>query len=634
MRRLHRHPDEGFSMVEVIVAIVILGIVASSALWFFINGMQTSSNLDRQQTAVSIATSTMEQTFTYDPRKGATTGVSGLVVGRSAADVASGFAALGPTGPGSLALNNGLGISGVADTYPLSDPAGVTGGGDPKVVSTVTRGNNVNYTVYTLIGACYRTAATGGTTQPCTKDPSYPTTEPTNAPGMVRMLRVIVVVIWDPIGNECTGTLGKCEYDVATLVDPSLDLLWTRIVQPVAKDDTFSFGPTDAGYNLDVLNNDVLGSVRSFPVQLVAPFLNASGVDGTATANSTGTIKYVPPVGDKAHWVSGIFPFKYQVFDRTGASGTATVSIYLQPQSADDPSLTATLGVPQALDVLGNDLGSPALVTITQQPSSGNVAVSGGTTVTFTATAKGPFTFKYKYSDASGLVSPEATVSVTVQSVSAPDVPLVAPYNTNASAPGSWMDITATLLAGAPTGTQVVITQAPAPASGTSGTAKLRIDGIAYSGGTVTVNSKIEFQPPVNTAGEWTFPYALTVGTFQSNTGTVDVKVPTPPPPPKAANDTFNLKKNGTRTVAVGGNDTPKTWGSSSGITVQLGAFSPTACGSWAYATPTPTDLDMGQLSIVTPNSFGPGYGGCTVKYTLVNVSGSSTATITFTVTP
>ena len=116
MRRLHRHPDEGFSMIEVIVAIVILGIVASSALWFFINGMQTSSNLDRQQTAVSIATSAMEQTFVVRPSKSPVAGVSGLVVGRSATAVNAAFTAVGPGLKDSahLGLKGGAGIDGLS----------------------------------------------------------------------------------------------------------------------------------------------------------------------------------------------------------------------------------------------------------------------------------------------------------------------------------------------------------------------------------------------------------------------------------------------------------------------------------------------------------------------------------------
>jgi len=621
MRRLRRHPDEGFSMIEVIVAIVILGIVASSALWFFINGMQTSSNLDRQQTAVSIATSTMEQTFTYDPRKSTTTGISGLVTGRSAAEVNTAFSDL-----------SGMSIPGLADTYPLSDPAGVTGGGDPKVVTTVTRGKDVNYTVYTLVGACYRTASVGGTTQPCQKVNFYPTTEPTSIPvGTVRMLRVIVAVTWNPIGNECTGAAGKCEYDVATLVDPSLDLQWNRVIKPVAVDDTFSFSPGDAGYNLDVLDNDILGSVRSWPVQLVAPYLNASA--GSLTVNSTGTIAYSPPVGDKAHWVSGIFPFTYQVFDRTGASDTATVSVYLQPQSANDPNLTATLGVAQVLDVTANDLGSPALITITSPPASGSISVSGAT-LTYTPATKGTFSFTYKYSDSSGLTSPDATATVKVDSVTAYDITVNVPYITDASAAGSWKDISANLIGSAPSGTKIVIGQAPAAASGTSGTGLLRVDGVAYVSGTIVTGAKVEFQPPASKGGEWTFPYALTLGGFASDPAIADMKV-TAPVPLSVADDgttkspyTYVVAKKAELAVPAGKNDSPTTWPSGGGVTVNLVSID-NGCGAWV--TPTTADLAAGQLRITAPSSA---KNPCHATYTLTRGGvTTSTATITYSVT-
>jgi hypothetical protein len=333
--------------------------------------------------------------------------------------------------------------------------------------------------------------------------------------------------------------------------------------------------------------------------------------------------------------VSGIFSFKYQVFDRTGASATATVSITLQPQSKDDPGLTATLGVPQVLDVLANDLGSPTDVTITQQPSSGNVATSG-TTVTFTPASKGNFTFKYKYTDASGLKSPEATASVVVQAVSAPDRNLVAPYNTDATAPGPWTDITPDLLAGSPAGTQIVITQTPTQATGTAGTGSLRIDGVAYKSGTVTVKSKIEFQPQLNSAGEWTFPYALTVGGYVSTTGTVDEKVTAPPPPPTfaAVNDSAGrLLDNTTQTISVGLNDTPQnkwSWDGSTGTKVTLDTISAN-CGSWNYGSSSPS---TGVVAINIPNLNRNDLDrSCTAKYTLIVGTKSSQATISYIVT-
>ena len=105
----------------------------------------------------------------------------------------------------------------------------------------------VQYTVYTLVGACYRNTATNDIKKPCQKYTGYDVVEPPTVPaGSARMLRIIVVVTWAPIGDECQGT---CSYDVATLVDPSEDLAWNRVIKPVAVDDEYKFGSTDTiGY--------------------------------------------------------------------------------------------------------------------------------------------------------------------------------------------------------------------------------------------------------------------------------------------------------------------------------------------------------------------------------------------------
>ena len=445
MRGLRHHRDEGFSLIEVIVAIVIIGIVASSALWFFINGMQTSSNLQRQQAAVSIATSAMERSFTFDPRTGVATGASGLVEGRSSSAVATAFSDL-----------SGLGVDGVASTYPLSDPAG----GVPAlpISETVSRAK-VDYTVYTLVGSCYRTATTSGADQDCEKVAGY-SDEPAAVPvGKVRMLRVVVAVTWNSIGDECNGV---CSYDVSTLVDPSLDLEWNRVIEPVAVEDTFSFAPGDPATTLDVLDNDVLGSVPSYPVSIVSGL--PAGTGSLSTPSSDGTIVYTPPAAVKGTWVSGIFPFTYRVRDARGQTAQTTVSLYLQPQSADD-SFDAYLGLSQVFDVTANDLGSPVEVTIVTPPVRGSIAVSG-TQVTYTPTSKGPDRFTYTFSDASDLISGPADVQITVQAVSAVDVTVPVTFRTNSDPGAGWQDVSAELRGSQDASARVIVTEKPTPSSG------------------------------------------------------------------------------------------------------------------------------------------------------------------------
>lgn len=617
MRRLHRHPDEGFSLVEVIVAIVILGIVASSALYFFINGMQTTSNLDRQQRAVAIATSTMESTFTFDPHLSPTAGVSGLVIGRSAEEVNAAFTEF-------------AGVDGVGDTYPLSDPAGVTGGGKLKVFDTVSSAEHMTYDVSTLIGSCYRSPAVAGDAQACTKVGGYSGVDEPAAvsPGVSRELRVIVVVTWKPIGGECDATAGICSYHVATLVDPSNDLAWNRVIRPVAVDDPDNAYDPVVGsrptYSIDVMSNDVLGSVRSNPVQPVA----GSGLDSKAggiTFPTNGIIQYTPPPATPGNWASGIFTFKYQVFDRTGASSSATVTITLHPQAMPDPDLTASQGVPKVLDVLANDLGSPTAVEIVGGPYLKDAKISvSGTTVTYTPGAFGTDNFTYKFTDAAGQSSQPVLATVNVQALTAQDFTLVLPYSTTPT----WTDISSQLRGTNPAGTQITVRGLPSP-----GTGSLLIDGNPYAGGSVT-GTIIQFQPPAGNAGEWTFPFKVVLGARTSdNTANAVIRVPAPLPSLSASNDDAGrLQDNKIVPITVGWNDSPKTgwsWDGGTGVTVTFGTVK-SKCGNWDRSNSSPAD---GQLAIATPNLTGQGADRiCWAKYTLTDGKTSATATVSYTV--
>lgn len=609
MRAQRRDRDEGFSLIEVIIAMVMIGIVASSALWFFINGMRTSSNLGRQQTAVSIATSAMEQTFVVSPKLDASKGVSGLVVGRPKAAVASAFSTLA-----------GLGVSGVSNSYPLSDPAG----GTPvlPITTTVTRAG-IDYTVYTLVGSCFRTVNASGAAQDCDKVPLY-ADEPTTPTGTARMLRVIVSVTWAPRGDECPSAL--CHYDVSTLVDPSLDLVWNRVFDPEAVDDSWSLVPGVPKQTLVVLSNDALGSVPVNPVQILTNNVTVGTLANPPS--STGTIDYTPLGGAAGTWVSGIFTFTYQIHDIPGKTSQATGSIKLLPFATND-DLTATVGVPKVLNIYNNDQGSPKTVSVTGGPSLGTLGYSGPDlrTLTYTATTPGFDEFTYTYTDAAGQTSPPATVRINVSAVSAADTSMEVNYRKGTLASDGWVDVSSALRGSADPSTEIMVSGVPTPSTGSPVGGSLMIDGKAYTGGTVT-GKTVSFQPPVTSLGEWTFPFALSSGTYTSPTVKATMRVWL-----AAIDDPSvgNLKRSGTYAINVGANDFPKNWGSGLGVTVTQGTISKN-CGTWAHSAPTSAELAAGQLSIKTPwvNSK---LSGCTATYTVSHGTISDTATITYNVT-
>ena len=46
--------DEGFTMIEVVVSLAVLALVATSGLYFFINGTRNVTEAQRTQNAVSV----------------------------------------------------------------------------------------------------------------------------------------------------------------------------------------------------------------------------------------------------------------------------------------------------------------------------------------------------------------------------------------------------------------------------------------------------------------------------------------------------------------------------------------------------------------------------------------------------
>jgi Tfp pilus assembly protein PilV len=200
--------DAGLSLIEVLVAVILVVIVALSAAGLSINGIQTASAQERQQVAVTIANGAMENVSGKL--------VSNLVSGRCQADVSNAFTA-NSTMPG------------VSATYPSWDTSASCGCPStisvPIVESTMATGpcllsaqNGTNYTMTTLIGQCYEPVAGG----PCSVIAGQ-ATDPGSYSGYTSLVRVIVLVSWTA-GSRCSVT--ACYYETTTLADPNSDLSW------------------------------------------------------------------------------------------------------------------------------------------------------------------------------------------------------------------------------------------------------------------------------------------------------------------------------------------------------------------------------------------------------------------------
>jgi prepilin-type N-terminal cleavage/methylation domain-containing protein len=226
--------DSGFSLIEVVVAIALLIIVSTSALYFVSKARYTSTDQQATQIAATLASSTMEQVYAVPTKISSASGVSNLYTGRYRTDVTAAFAA-------------NSSITGVSSTFPVWDSTATTTSATaacptPTVASIPTSGplipvsctntvNGTTYTVTTLIGACYRAASyANAAAQDCTA-PSTVTAPSASAPvpaasttSRIQLTRVIVIVAWN--ASTSCPLAGGCTYSTAALFSTDTDPTW------------------------------------------------------------------------------------------------------------------------------------------------------------------------------------------------------------------------------------------------------------------------------------------------------------------------------------------------------------------------------------------------------------------------
>ena len=145
-QRTRKH-DSGFALMEVIIAIAIIGIVAISSITLTVNGIASASMQERRQIAVTIASGAMENISAQT--------VATLYDGRRQADVQAAFTA-NSTVPGIAA------VGGSSPTYARWDAgASASSIAQVPVTSPAVRLSGTLYSTTTLIGPCYQPTSGG-----------------------------------------------------------------------------------------------------------------------------------------------------------------------------------------------------------------------------------------------------------------------------------------------------------------------------------------------------------------------------------------------------------------------------------------------------------------------------------------
>lgn len=591
-----RSHDDGFSLIEVVVALFLIGIVAAGALLFFVRGAQNTSHLQRTQAASSVATQGMELARSIDPRPASAAATSGLVIGRSKADVQAVWAAADPQ---DTAQTNAV--------WDLVTPqAGHANDALKQVRQTTVSG--MDFDVVTLVGTCYRPAAASAGNQSCTA---------ANLGGGVLMYRTTVVVTWDAgTSDQCDS--GTCTYRLSALIDPTADASWNLSTKPVAYDDAATYTAGGPLSMIEVLANDVITTVTSNPTAiLTAPPYGAAAVITSGT--KMGAINYTPPTN-----YSGPVEFTYKLRDAQGRnSNEAIVSLMILPKATND-SATVSRGATVTIPVTTNDLGTTLVPTVTTPPngSYGSASVVGSD-IRFVASASSPIgstTFKYTVTDASTQVSTEATVTVSVTAAVVPASDVVVSIPASRTPGNTALMIQAA--AGAPNSYKVHVMSGANVAQVAGTTAGI---GVLAGSGTTSLT----YRPVANTVGFYSLTFQLEDATgARSATKTAIIRV-TPVANPFVVSSTVTSTSAQTITVVASNVPNTKTTGVTYAVTAPpVCTLGSGASVSRAATAVVATDTAAGAFSFTRPQwSRGSGSGQCVFSYTVTMTFGAQTFT-------
>jgi prepilin-type N-terminal cleavage/methylation domain-containing protein len=290
--------DGGFTLVEVVIAMVLLTLLLTSAGVLFIGGLKHGAGLQRRQTAVVLAQQAIEAARAVSAVADAQ-GCVKLLQGRTKALVDAQWSTA-PTGVTSVTDEAWM-PTGCSGSIVLPLQGAVAGMGtvtDPVVVG------GQPYTLTTYVGTCVLTA----TRDACLRDAAVPA-------GTTTMYRVVTRVTWSGTGCD-TST---CTYSTSTLFESSPDPVFNirGAAAPVATADSVCLASGGPG-TLNLVSNDT-GALGPNPVTIVAA--PTKGTLGSTI--STGIGGYKPNSG-----ATGTDTFTYYDTDVNGVlTSTVTVTV-------------------------------------------------------------------------------------------------------------------------------------------------------------------------------------------------------------------------------------------------------------------------------------------------------------------
>jgi type II secretory pathway pseudopilin PulG len=210
VRRLRGSADDGFVLLESMVAITIITIIMGALGVAFLGTMASASQQRAKQTAVQVADSTMANLRSIDP--------SSILSGRGQTSVSNQFSAGGGNpvvAPWLQSMDQAWDTSAALNSGTTTATAAV-----PTQPQTV-KPAQLAYSVSQYIGYCYLPSDASSTD--CVPKASVPAGKTP-----VQYLRAVVAVSWS--APHCTPT--SCSYVSASLLSPSVNPIF-KINQPL-----------------------------------------------------------------------------------------------------------------------------------------------------------------------------------------------------------------------------------------------------------------------------------------------------------------------------------------------------------------------------------------------------------------
>lgn len=333
--------ERGFTVIEVIVAITLVGLVSTAAISFFMSGIKSIADTQRKQVAVTLANGAMEKARTVTPNAVNTDGTSGLIKGRSQAAVTAAWQEV-------RAAN----ADDVSDMNIMWDPeGGLSEASQWLPITTTSTVDKQTFTLKTIIGSCFRAKLATTQDSECTAmAPVQPLAE------NILMYRVRIIVTWSEGPDAPVQT-----YRLSSLIDPSVDVVWNTVLKPFAYDDEIIVSAGDARGYYAIASNDQVDYNQD---GTLSPIVDLTQPGHSRVAVGSGDqiagVLLTPPANtDKA----GSETFKYAVRGTSmEKSLPATVTVRILPKPFED-SLKIEPGTAPVINdaILSNDFGTENL---------------------------------------------------------------------------------------------------------------------------------------------------------------------------------------------------------------------------------------------------------------------------------